>query len=135
MTGDDEKLRLRAARTWANWEASIMNLIPDPNAIHKMTDEHSALAIGRIECHYTLNKFFLEHDNYILDNADRIKDIPVYIVQGRYDIICPMISAWELHKALPQSKLVIVPDGSHSPLDDSMARELVKATEGFKKPY
>ena len=135
LNGPDQKLALKAAISWAGWEASIMNLIPDAAAIGNMTADHAALSIGRIECHFTYHKFFLETDNFILENISKMTDIPVRIVQGRYDIICPMISAWQLHKALPKSELVIVPDGSHSPLDKTMASELVQATEIYKKYF
>ena len=75
----------------------------------------------------------MPHDNWLLDNLHKIKNIPMTIVQGRYDIICPASSAWALHKALPKSKLVIVPLGSHTPLDADMSSELIKAQEDFKR--
>lgn len=121
-----------AARAWARWEAAIMTLLPDPEALEEMSEESTALSIGRIECHYTFNKFFMKSDNHILDNCSKISHIPSRIVQGRHDIICPMISAWELHKALPKSELCIVPDGAHSPMDKGMTHELIRAAEDFK---
>ncbi len=132
LTSKDEAVLKSAAKAWARWEASTMTLVPDPATIAEMTDDSSALSIARIECYYTHNKFFLRSDNHVLDNADRISNIPCRIVQGRYDVICPMISAWELHKALPRSQLRIVPDGSHSPMESSMANQLVGAAEDFK---
>jgi proline iminopeptidase len=110
-----------------------MTLIPDQTTIEEMTRDHSALANGRIECHYTLNKFFMPSDDYILENAAKIHHVPCRIVQGRYDVICPMISAWKLHKALPKSELRIVPDGSHSPMDSGMIHELIQGSEDFKE--
>ncbi len=132
LTGKDEKARLAAARAWSRWEAAIMTLRPDPKAVDAMINDSAALSIGRIECHYTVNSFFMKTDNYILDNAVKIKHIPCRIVQGRYDIICPMVSAWQLHKTLPESKLRIVVDGAHSPMDAGMIHELVQASEDFK---
>ena len=109
-----------------------MTLIPDPAAIEELTNDRAVLSIARIECHYTHNRFFMESDDFILENVARIARLPCRIVQGRYDVICPMISAWELHRALPNSDLRIVPDGSHSPMDAGMAAELVRAAEDMK---
>lgn len=133
LTEGDAETQLAAARAWSRWEAATMTLLPDEEALHEMSDEHTAVSIGRIECHYTFNTFFMKSDNYILDNCGSISHIPCRIVQGRHDIICPMISAWELHKALPRSELRIVPDGAHSPMDPGMVHELVQASEDFKE--
>jgi proline iminopeptidase len=133
LTGEDEAARLLAARSWSRWEASTMTLLPDPRAVGEMIDEKTALAIGRIECHYTLHRFFMETDDHLLENVGRIRHIPCRIVQGRYDVICPMVSAWDLHRALNHSELRIVPDGSHSPLEGGMAHELVTAADDFKR--
>ena len=132
LTSGDKEETLAAAKAWTAWEASMMNLIPDEAAIRDMIDDDSALSVGRTECHFTLHGFFMKSDNFILENADRIKAIPCRIVQGRYDVICPMRSAWDLHLALPNSDLRIVADGSHSPLDGGMIDELVLAAEDFK---
>ena len=132
LTGDEEAARLAAAKAWTRWEASTMNLIPDPAAIEEMVGDRAALSIARIECTYTHNKFYMPSDNWVLENVDAIAHIPCRIVQGRYDVICPMISAWELSKALPNAELTIVPDGSHSPMDAGMAAELVRASEALK---
>jgi len=131
LTDEDHDIRLNAARSWSRWEAAIMTLIPDMQALDEMTDDNSALSIGRIECHYTLNNFFMPTDNYLLEKVDQIKDIPCWIVQGRYDVICPMVSAWDLHKKLSDSRLIIVPDGSHSPLDEGMIHALIGASDEF----
>ncbi len=85
------------------------------------------------EGHFALNNFFMPTDNYLLENVHLIKDIPLRIVQGRYDVICPTRSAWDLHKAVPHSELRIVPDGAHSPMDEGMADALVEGSEDFKK--
>lgn len=132
MTEGLEADQLRAAAAWTEWEASTMNLVPDAAAIHNFLTDNKALSIGRIECYYTLKNFFIESDNWILDHAAVMKDIPTRIVQGRFDVICPAQSAWDLHSALPQSELNIVQLGGHSPLDPAMAEELVRATEEFK---
>jgi proline iminopeptidase len=132
LTTGAEAERLTAAVAWSRWEAATMNLVPDPEAIDDFTDAHTSLAIARIECCYTMRNFFMPSDNFILENAEIIKDIPLRIVQGRYDVICPVRSAWDLHKAVPKSELRIVPLGSHSPLDDGMIHELVQATKDFQ---
>jgi len=133
LTSGTEEEQLAAARAWALWEASIMTLLPDPDALDEMTDPGTALSIGRIECHYTFNKFFMKSNNFLLDNCHVISNIPCRIVQGRHDIVCPVISAWDLHNTLPESDLRIVPDGAHSPADAGMIHELVQASEDFKQ--
>lgn len=109
-----------------------MCLVQDHSAISEMADSASALSIGRIECHYTHNRFFLKSPDQLLENCNLIQDIPCRIVQGRYDVICPVKSAWDLHKVLPKSELRIVATGAHSPMEQPMAQELVRATEDFK---
>lgn len=132
LSSDDEAARVAAARAWRRWEGSMAALATDEQTINEMQDDWATLPIARIECSYTHNKFFLKSDNHVLDNCDRIADIPCRIVQGRYDIICPMVSAWQLHKALPKSELSIVQHGAHSPMDKDMAVELVRASEDFR---
>jgi proline iminopeptidase len=132
LTTADEDERIRAARAWTRWEVSTMTLVPNPRTIQAMMEPKSAVAIARIECHYSLNHFFMKSDNHILDHIHIIHGIPCRIVQGRHDVLCPPISAWDLHKALPGSDLRIVPDGAHSPMDVGMIHELVQASEDFK---
>ncbi len=131
LTGKDEAAKMRAARAWSRWETAMATLIPDPSAIEQTTKDHSALSKARIECHFAYNKFFMESDNYILENAGTISHIPCRIVQGRHDVICPTISAWQLHRALPKSELKIVADGCHSPMDRGMAAEILQASKEF----
>ena len=133
LTSDDEAVRRKAAKAWSRWEGAIMTLFPDVEALEKMTEEKSAMSIGSIECYYTLNNFFMKSDDYLLENIGKMKGIPLRIVQGRYDIICPMQSAWDLHHALPDSELVIVPNGAHSPMDEGMIEELIRGSEDFKE--
>ncbi len=133
LNHEDDDVALAAARSWTRWEASIMTLFPDPDSLAAMTSDHSALSIAQIESFFTSNNFFLEADNYVLDNAGVMVDIPCHIVHGRYDVICPPISAWQLHKALPNSSLTIVPDGAHSPVDGGMTALLVDAANECKK--
>ncbi|MBD3170276.1 MAG: prolyl aminopeptidase [candidate division Zixibacteria bacterium] len=135
LTSEDDNIRSKAAKAWSSWEGAITTLFPDEQALAEMTEDKTSMSIGRIECYYTINNFFMKSDNYLLENINNMRGIPVRIVQGRYDIICPVQSAWDLHKALPDSELVIVPNGAHSPMDEGMAGELVKAAEEFKKLF
>ena len=132
LASEDEATRKAAAKAWTRWEASMVTLLPDPKALEQALADHSALSIARIESHFTANDFFLEDENFVLDNAAVIADIPLCIVHGRYDTICPPVSAWELHKALPHSELTLVPDGAHSPLDGGMTKALVHAADAMR---
>ncbi len=131
LTGEDEGARMEAARAWSRWECAMATLTPDLAAIAQTTEDGPALAKARIECHYAYNKMYLESDDYLLDNAGKIAEIPCRIVQGRHDVICPMIAAWQLHKVLPKSDLRIVADGAHSPMDPGMAAEMIQASDDF----
>jgi len=132
LTGDDKELQLKAAIAWDRWESAAMTLYPDPATLDAFEEPHRALSIGRIECSYTYHDFYMKSDNWIIENAHVIRDIPCRMVQGRYDVICPVRAAWDLHKALPKSDLRIVHDGAHSPLDEGMVHELVQATMDFQ---
>lgn len=126
LTDPDESVHLAAAASWSAWEGGLVRLIPEaPQEINPLKN----LAIARFECHYIVNDMFFPGDNYILENAARIAALPCRIVQGRYDVVCPARSAWELHQALPQSKLVIVQEGAHTARDPAMASELVQAID------
>ena len=131
LTSDDVETRRSAAREWTRWEMATSRLFPDPEYLDKAEDLDFAVAFARIECHYFVNNIFVE-EAYILNNADKISHIPCYMVQGRYDLVCPARSAWELSKALPNSKLTIVPDSGHSMGEVSIARELVACTNSLR---
>lgn len=130
LTDSDVDVRRSAAREWTRWEMATSRLFPDSEYLDKAEDLDFAVAFARIECHYFINSIFVE-EAYILNHASKIIDIPTTIVQGRYDVVCPPKSAWELHKALPRSDLIIVPDAGHSMGEVSIARELVKATDAL----
>ena len=131
LTGPDEAVRLEAARAWSVWEGSTSKLHPDKALIEEMDDELQALAVARIECHYFSNNTFFESDGHLLDRVDLIRHIPATIVQGRYDIVCPMMSAWELHRAWPEADFRVVPDAGHSALEPGIVSELVGATDRY----
>jgi len=130
LTSDSKEVRLAAAREWCRWEMFTSKLIPDVKNIDKAENPEFAAAFSRIECHYFMNKIFFE-EGYILKKASALKDIPMNIVQGRYDVVCPMRSAYELNKALPHSNLIVVPDAGHSMGEVGIAAELVKITDSL----
>ena len=130
LTSDDVEVRRAAAKEWTRWEMATSRLFPDPEYLDKAEDLDFAVAFARIECHYFINGIFVE-DGHILHNCEKIQHIPTIIVQGRYDMVCPTISAWELHKQLPDSNLIIVPDAGHSMGETSIARELINATDNI----
>jgi proline iminopeptidase len=101
--------------------------------IEKFAEPEFALAFARIECHYFMNNAFFETDNYLIENVSKIRHIPAVIVQGRYDVVCPMMSAWELHRAWPESELQIIPDAGHSASEPGIISALVDATDRFRE--
>jgi len=136
LTSDDEKIRINAAKAWSVWEGSIVKLFPnEEETMDEFGDTHLALSMARTECHYFYYNMFYESDNYIMENVDKIKDIPCRIVNGRYDMDCPVGTAWELHKALPKSEIDIVKDAGHSGVETGTVSGLIQACEDFKELY
>ena len=131
LTSEDEAVRRAAAKEWTRWEMATSRLFPDPSYLEKAEDLDFAVAFARIECHYFINGIFLE-EAHILNHVSLIQSIPTVIVQGRYDVVCPARSAWELHQVLPNSTLTIVPDAGHSMGEVSIARALVAATDALR---
>jgi proline iminopeptidase len=132
LTSDDVATRTEAAKAWSVWEARTSNLLPDDDHIARAAGDDFALAFARIECHYFVNGAFFAHDGQLLTDAPRLRHIPTVIVQGRYDVVCPMASAWALHRALPDADLRIVPDAGHSSSEPGIVHELVTATDRFR---
>jgi proline iminopeptidase len=132
LISEDEAVRLEAARAWSIWEGSTSKLFTDPDLIEKCGDPTFAVAFARIECHYFMNNAFFDGDNYLIENVDKIRHIPAVIVQGRYDVVCPMMSAWELHRAWPEARLHVTPDAGHSATEPGNIAALVEATDGFR---
>ena len=131
LTSDDPVVRLAAAKLWSGWEGTTSKLLPDPDFTAHYDEEEFALAFARIEAHYFIHKGFLESDDQLLGNVSRIRHIPAVIVQGRYDVVCPMESAWALHRAWPEADLIVVPDGGHSAFDPPNSRALIASTDRF----
>ncbi len=130
LTSDDEKVRLVAARAWSIWEGSTSCLYPSNDMVDKFGGEQLALAMARIECHYFVNEGFMEQGQLLRD-VDRIRHIPGVIVQGRYDVVCAMQSAWDLHKAWPEADLQIIADAGHSAFEPGNTDALILATDRF----
>ncbi|RJO69048.1 prolyl aminopeptidase [Nocardia panacis] len=128
----DEQVVLAAAIAWSTWESSTLTLVPKPERVAQASDPRFALAFARIENHYFRNRGFLE-EGQLLRDAGKIAHIPTVIVQGRYDMVCPAISAWELHRALPDSTLHLVSDAGHAADEPGIVHHLVTATDGFAK--
>ncbi|HVV85977.1 MAG TPA: prolyl aminopeptidase [Kofleriaceae bacterium] len=131
LTSDDPIERAAAARAWSIWEGSTSRLHVDPDYIERYGEDRFAEAFARIEAHYFVHGGFLRTDSQLLDDAVRIADVPGIIVQGRYDVVCPMASAWELHRRWPASRLVVVPDAGHSIKEPGIVSALVEATDAF----
>src|SRR5215213_4564983 len=132
LTSEDEATRVEAARAWSVWEGSTSKLFFDYASIEKFADPEFALAFARIECHYFMNNAFFPTDNYLIENVGKIRHIPAVIVQGRYDVVCPMMSAWELHRTWPEADLQITPDAGHSAMEPGNISALVEATDRFR---
>jgi len=132
LTSPDAETRLAAARAWSVWEGATSFLFQDEGYINSSGEDEFALAFARIECHYFVNGGFFEHDDQLLRNVERIRRIPAVIVQGRYDVVCPMRSAWDLHRAWPEADLRIVQDAGHSAFEPGIMHELIEATDRFK---
>lgn len=131
LTAEDHKIRTEAAKAWSVWEGSTSKLHMDADFIERFEGDAFALAFARIECHYFTNKGFFEDDGWILKNVDKIRHIPAWIVQGRYDVVCPATSAYELHMKWPESKLFIIPDAGHSASEPGIKSKLIEATDYF----
>ncbi len=131
LLSEDESVRLAAAQRWSVWEGSTCHLYPDLKHIEETADAVFALAFARIENHYFMNHGFFSHENQILDDIKKIRHIPTVIIQGRYDVVCPMQTAYDLKRAFPEAELIVVPDAGHSAFEPSISRELVKATDRF----
>ncbi|MGY0505996.1 prolyl aminopeptidase [Luteimonas sp. e5] len=131
LTSDDEEVRLAAARHWSIWEGGTSYLRVPEGYADSHGDAHFALAFARIENHYFVNHGFFDVDDQLLRDVDRIADIPGIIVHGRYDVVCPVANAWELHRAWPESTLEITATAGHSAFEDENIDALVRATDHF----
>ena len=131
LTGEDYSKKIEAAKAWSTWEGSTVRLLQDENFISDFSDDKFAEAFARIECHYFMNNCWFDSDNYLIENMHKIRDIPGVIIHGRYDIICPVIQAWDLHKAWPEADLHIIPDAGHSIFEDGIKNKILEYTDRF----
>lgn len=131
LTSEDPEVRVAAARAWSIWEGSTSKLFPDLNLLNRFGDATFAEAFARIECHYFINRGFMLNDSQLLDDVEKIRHIPTVIVQGRYDVVCPMTSAWDLHRALPEAEFNLIADAGHSAHEPGITAALVAATDKF----
>lgn len=131
LTHSDPEVQLAAAIPWTSWEMATLRLYTSPEHLKSLVTDDFAIKFARIETHYFVNHGFFEHENWILDHVDVIRHIPTVIVHGRYDVVCPLGSAWDLHRAWPEAKLMIIPDAGHAAGEPGTARALVAATDRF----
>jgi len=131
LTSSDSKIRREAAKAWATWEGSTSKLIPDAQVIAHYSDDDFSEAFARIECHYFINKGFLSEDNFLLNQVHKIRHLPAIIVHGRYDVVCPVENAWDLHRAWPEAELKIIANSGHSLSEVGIVDALIDATDRF----
>ena len=129
--GTDQRAKLEAAIAWSKWEAATSSLIFSQARVDDFQEPEFALAFAMIENHYFVNKGFFTHENQLLDGVDKIRQIPAVIVQGRYDVVCPIESAWELANKWPEAELIITPNSGHSAFERENIAALVDATDRF----
>ena len=131
LTSDDGALRREAALAWNKFETHASKLVPADEPVAE-EDLPTEIALARIEAHYFLNGCFLKSDDQLLRDAERLRRLPGVIVQGKYDLVCPIQSAWDLHLAWPEAAYVVVPDAGHAADEPGITSALVQATEDFK---
>lgn len=132
LHSSDEAVATAAAVAWSTWEGATSALLPQPDRVAETGEPRFALAFARIENHYFVHGGFLD-EGQLLRDIDRIAHIPGVIVQGRHDIVCPAVSAWDLHRAWPQSRLHIVPDAGHAASEPGITHHLIEATDKFRE--
>jgi proline iminopeptidase len=130
LIGDNEFERMAAAKAWSVWEGRCATLRANESLVEHFANPHLAMAMARIEAHFFINKAFLEPDQ-ILNNCHRLKNIPGYIVHGRYDMVCPVNQAFDLSKAWPEAQLTIIADAGHASGEPGTTDALIRATESL----
>jgi proline iminopeptidase len=131
LTDPDPSIHMPAARAWAAYEARCSTLLPNEQLVDSFASDAVALSLARIEAHYFMHDIFLL-DNSLLGNLERIRHLPSVIVQGRYDAVCPIVTADELARAWPEASYKIVEGAGHSAFEPGITRALIQATEAFK---
>jgi len=131
LTSDDPQVRREAAQAWSVWEASTSKLFPDLRLMEQFADDLFADAFARIECHYFIHGGFFDREDWFFANLDRIRHIPTAIVQGRYDLVCPMKTAWEVHRAWPEAEFQVIADAGHSMGEPGIRSALIEISDRF----
>ncbi|HET8883649.1 MAG TPA: prolyl aminopeptidase [Solimonas sp.] len=131
LTSKDVATRAAAAKAWSTWEGSTSKLFPNLDMVRRFGESQFAEAFARIECHYFTHKGFFERDDQLLANIDAVRHIPAVIIQGRYDVVCPMRSAWDLHRAWPEAAFEVVGDAGHAASEPGILAKLVEWTDRF----
>jgi proline iminopeptidase len=134
LIGQDEVARMAAAKAWSIWEGCCATLQPNPQIVDHFSNPHIALSLARIEAHYFINDSFLT-PNQILNNADQLKGIPGVIIHGRYDVVCPLDQAYELHQSWPGSELNIIRDAGHAACELGITNALIMATNHIAEKF
>ncbi|WP_218036738.1 prolyl aminopeptidase [Sphingobium sp. EM0848] len=132
LTSDDEAVRLEAAQAWTLWEGRTLTLLPDANITSGFEKPHFALAFARIENHYFVHQGWLE-DGQLIRDAHKLRGIPGIIVQGRYDLVCPARTAWELHKAWPEADFHLIEGAGHAFTEPDILDRLIRATDAYAR--
>lgn len=132
LTGPDESVKLACARAWSQWEGATISLLADDKRVADFGQDRFALSFARIECHYFNHRGFFDSDDQLIANAHRLRWIPGVIVQGRYDVVTPMETAWALHRAWPEAALEIIPDAGHTVTEPGIADAIIRATDRFR---
>ncbi len=133
LTSSDRAEQLAAAKAWSIWEGSTLALLPDPDRVRQFGMDLYALAFARIESHYFVNRGFFDVDGQLLLDAARIRDIPGVIVHGRYDVVTPVMNAFDLKKVWQKAELRVVPDAGHAMSEPGIVHELIMATRQFQR--
>jgi len=133
LTSEDKSVQLEAAKHWSTWEGSTSQLVPDEQFVDGYGEPEFAIAFARIECHYFTNGIFLEEDEWILNKAHRLKEIPTTLIHGRYDVVCPVENAWDLKKRMPHMDLYIMPSSGHNTFESEIQNKLLETMESYKK--
>lgn len=132
LTSDNEIARMAAAKAWSVWEGRCSTLKPNTDIAQNFGEPHVALAMARIEAHYFYHGCFMT-ENQLIENAECLKEIPITIVHGRYDIVCPIEQAFALHRAIPHAEFNIIRDAGHSAFEPGITDNLVRATDHFAR--
>jgi proline iminopeptidase len=133
LTGDDKAEQLRAAKAWSRWEGGTVSLLPSEERMQTFSSDDFALAFARIECSYFHHGGFFDRDDQLFANIDRIRRIPAIIIQGRYDVVTPIKTAWELHQRWPEAEFKIILDAGHAASEPGIIDALVRATDNFAR--